>query len=211
MIEGPAFAMYGVEGTCTMKNKKVKIASAILILTLGLFLIAAQGVLKNPETQGGKFRFPASHMFGDLRSATVMVEKRYAAQLAHPFRRRIPASIGRPADLIENLRFGILEGKYALAMDGENIMDVSFVDTPESDGRHVSVGSRTDFFTKFGSLFGLSGNPERIAVDIKGTKIVETYKAPSKEGVDVIVKVELDNFDRLVAVHTQPVSDRKIF
>jgi hypothetical protein len=192
-------------------NSKAKRASAILIAVLGLFYWANSVSLK--DTQNGHkslFRFPASHIFGQERSASVAVEKRYAADLALVKKRKL-ASIAHSASPLENFRFGELEGKYHLTLDGDKVAAVSFIDTPDSTGSPTILPNRADFITKHARLFGVTGSPQRVAVDLKGTHVVETYKVKLASGTESKIKITLDDSDRLLDLQTEKSSSLKIF
>ena len=66
-------------------NSNAKVASLILVLSLGLFYWGNAESLKQSGGKKSLFRFPASQIFGQERSANVATEKRYAAD----FRQKI--------------------------------------------------------------------------------------------------------------------------
>jgi len=195
-----------------LRNKKAVGVAVVLGTLLVVFAVANSGAFqRSSQALPSRSRILASSVFGELRSASTVVEKRVALELAPPVKNRHLASVGRPANALENFRFGVLEGKYSIKMDGEKIRDVDFIDTPDSEGRPSSLGSRSEFFSKYGPLFGLRGAPQRVAVDVVNGKIVETYKISALGVPDTIIKVTLDDLDRLISLHSEKQATLKIF
>lgn len=196
------------------KEPRTKVA----ISALGLLFLVGSTVFLNelvriaPEGETSKwYRRPASQVVQTLRSGSAIVERALASKLAG-IKERALASIGRPADPLENFRFGVLEGKYALTMNGDKISEISFIDTPNSEGRPRLIEDRVTFLKKHSQLLGATGTMERVSVNIVGTKIVETYRGPSiKPGTDLLMSLTLDDMERLISLKATQVSSLKIF
>ncbi|MDZ4677505.1 MAG: hypothetical protein SGI74_08340 [Oligoflexia bacterium] len=189
---------------------KLVLTSFILLACVG---ISVWGNEMTFDTQGSSkgFRNPASFVLQQIRSGTIELERKLASQIAAIKTRKI-ASIGRPADPLENFRFGILEGKYALTMNGDKISDIAFIDNPSTEGRPTAMANRIEFLEKFGSFFGTTNLPEKLATDVQGTKITETYRMKtSRADTDIMVKITVDDLDRLLDVRTEKVSALKLF
>jgi hypothetical protein len=197
------------EGVIMKNNLKIVIPSALLVLCLVVSLALNSQSAKDPENSSG-IRMPASWI-AEIRSGTLYVERALASKIAE-FRKRDTASIGRPADPLENLRFGILEGKYALTLDGGKISEISFIDNPNSEGRPTTISDRKQFIKEYASVFDARGTPERVQVDIQGAKIIETYRAKtSAKDSDLLVSFILDDLDRVLGIQTRKISNTKIF
>ncbi len=182
-----------------MKIQKQAIIATVLIVTASV--LGNELIFKSTSTKlVPGVRSPASQILADIRSGTQTAERNLASQLANS-KSRLLASLGHYANPLDQFRFGILEGKYALSMAGERIKDIVFIDTPNSEGSPARIVDRTVFLKNYASILSLKNKIERVAVDIDGRKIVETYKAQFKDdNREVLVKIELDELDRLYSI-----------
>jgi len=197
-----------------MKNNKFKIAlssGALVLFVVATFWVNNKSFKSTSPESADIFRNPASSFFAEIRSGTLFIERKLASEMAMVKRRGL-ASIGRPADSLETLRFGILEGKYALTVNGGKVSEIDFIDNPGTESRPLAVIDRAEFIKKYGALLDAASIPKRISVDIQGNKIVEKYRVKSaKEDTDLIVSFVLDETDRLFNIKTEKVSGLKIF
>src|SRR5476649_1959252 len=153
------------------KRSKLTLTALSLILCLGLSLAANKASFQgagNSKADGSKVRGPASQLYNQIRSGTLNIERQFAVKLAQVKARGI-ASIGRPADALENLRFGVLEGKYSLKMEGDKIADINFIDNPKSEGTPATIKDRFEFLKQYGSLIDATSKPLRIGIYVRGT------------------------------------------
>jgi ribosomal protein L20 len=191
-------------------RNKLLFTAFVLLGCLGVSIWGNQLTFDSSDA-GKAQRTPASHILEQLRSGTVEIERKLASQIAS-FKNRRVASLGRSPDPLENFRFGILEGKYALTMNGDKISDISFIDTPGSEGRPTAVANRLEFLKQNNGFFGATSLPEKVATDVRGTKITETYRMKTAlADQDIIVKITVDDLDRLIDVKTERVSSLKLF
>lgn len=172
--------------------------------SLALFLLlsyAANEAILNENAFSSHKRSPASSAIETLRSGSMDAERKLASQLSE-LKTRALASLGHNANPFDQFRFGILEGKYAFTLDGEKIKDVSFVDTPESEGSPTRVTDRVEFLKNNSQILNIKNKVEKVSTDIKGRKIIETYKAFLKDSNRIImVQMELDELDRLYQIN----------
>ena len=200
-------------------HKKLVLTSSCLIACLGLSIMANHislgeknevNVASNSKS-GHSLRGPASQITAPLRSGSFTIERQFASKIAQS-KSRSPASIGRPADLFENLKFGVLEGKYALKMEGDKISEIKFVDNPNSEGSPAQIKNRLDFLKTYGSLLDGQSEPSRISINVNGKMTTETYRLKSNQSdKDTIVSIILDDYDRLFEVHSEKATALKIF
>ena len=190
-----------------MKTTRLKIilSSSLLGAALLATLSLNSGLAPEAVHDDPMGRTPAS-LYEQMRSGTIAVERKLASHVAG-LKSRMLASIGRPPNSLEHLRFGVLEGKYALAMNGETVSEATFINNPDSEGRPAVVSNRTEFIKNFASLFDVKGIPARVSVDVLGTKVVETYRVKSsKADEEVLLSFVLDDTDHLVSLKSEKVS-----
>ena len=195
------------------KHSKLIVTSFSLLLCLGFSFVANKAsfqTARNSKVEASS-RNPASQIFAQIRSGSLNIERQFAVKLAQVKARGI-ASIGRPADALENLRFGVLEGKYSLKMEGDKIADINFIDNPESEGNPATIKDRFEFLKQYGTLIDAISKPSRVGVDVRGTKVIETYRVKTNSPeTDVVVSFVLDDLDRLIALHAEKTSALTIF
>lgn len=120
---------------------------------------------------------------------------------------RVLASIGKQPEPLDHLRFGVLEGKYALTMSGEKVKDIEFINTPNSEGSPTQVADRLIFLKSNAQLLNIKSEIEKLDTDIIGRKIVETFKAVSADSnLEVKIKVEIDELDRLYKISSVEIN-----
>ncbi len=182
-------------------NKKVVVPSVLLAAFVAVPLVI-NGLRSMSDEPKDSVRSPASRWIEEIRSGSVNLERNLAVQVAE-LKQRTLASIGRPADPLEKLRFGVLEGKYSLTMAGDFIKEISFIDNPNTEGRPATIADRKQFIKDFGQFFELGSRLERISTNIKGSKIIENYLVKTSSGQDTILSFVLDDMDRLFAIHSE--------
>lgn len=193
------------------KRVKSRIAMTIstLLMVVGV-LVAMNAMIYSPDSPMG-YRNPASQLWEQVRSGSAYVEQELAERVAW-IAKRETASIGKPADPFESLRFGLLQGKYSVTMKDDLIAEIEFIDNPNSEGRPLALGDRKTFLKSHMALFGMMSEPERISIDKQGSRIVETYKLKNaKTQSEVRVSVVMDDLERVFAIKTLEVEPRKIF
>lgn len=120
---------------------------------------------------------------------------------------RFISSIGKTPEPLDNLRFGILEGKYALTLTGEKIKEIEFINTPNSQGSPKQIADRIDFIKENAVLLNIKSEIIKLDTQIVGRKIVETFKAINAETENEIsIKIELDELDRLYKLSAKDLS-----
>jgi hypothetical protein len=210
--------MRGSEGKMKKsKNLKIILSVAGLALCLAATFVVNNRSLENSVASSGEAlsapgsRIPASSIFENLRSGTIGIERKLAFKVAQ-IRERGLASIGRPADLSESLKFGLLEGKYSVQMNGDLISEIKFIDNPDSEGSPAKIKDRMEFMKQYGKLLNITEVPLKVSSDVKGAHTIETYRAASPEkGQDMILSFTLDHLDRVLEMNVQKVSALNIF
>ncbi len=193
-------------------GRQIRIAATtgLLAMSLGIFM-GINHQLGLATTELGTMRGPASQIMEAVKSAKLLAERKLVHRLSKVSLRKT-ASIGRDANELENFRFGILEGKYQVAIKDNQISYISFIDNPNTEGRPTFVRDRSEFLSQNKKLLGLGEVKERISVDLVGSRVVETYRvATDKQDKDVIIKFTLDDMDRLISLEKQVVSGLKYF
>jgi hypothetical protein len=206
-------------------QKNLVLPIAALVICLGSSL--AVNIKFNHSTgdihliSGISLRLPASQGSQSLRSGSHKAERKLASELAglrtnaanlSGEANRGLASLGRPSDLFEDLKFGVLEGKYALKMDGDKISEMKFIDIPDSTGRPAQIRNRIEFLKRYGALLDSDSQPQQESVFTSGSMTTETYRLKSNShGADIIVSFILDDLDRVFEMRTDKASAPKIF
>ncbi len=202
-----------------MNSRNKNIAAGFLGITLGFTFWANDQIFKKAllvdeigvASLGG--RMPASMVIQGLRSGDVTSERSLASVLAEPDSMeksgRKVASVGRASSPLDNLRFGTLEGKYAITLASENVpgsevdkvSNIDFIDNPGSEGRPTLITDRTEFIKKHSDLLDIGVAIEKVKTALSGRHIVETYKALARGSFKtVIIQIELDEKDRLYSL-----------
>lgn len=184
------------------KNNSSLMISGALGLTVLVTFVANEMILnQSDKTIISDGRSPASIVVESIRSGTLEAERKLASTLSE-MKTRTLASLGKDANPFDQFRFGILEGKYAFTIEDEKIKDVSFVDTPNSEGAPTRVTDRIEFLRNHSQILNIKSKIEKTATDIKGRKIIETYTAVlADSNKKVTVQVEVDELDRLYHIN----------
>jgi hypothetical protein len=197
-----------------LQNTKVQLISLSLAAVLTLAYLGNQRALLSHKTQTGGARYPAS--IGAINMSSSALEKLQlieendlAEEVAPKSARRSLASIGQPANDLENLRFGVLEGKYEFKMRGDNISEISLIEN--SSQRPTAIPNRVDFINKYASQFGAVSAPQRLSSVSKGEHLIETYRVKSKVGPDRIIEVTLGEANTLLVLKTADAPSLKLF
>ncbi|MCC6277375.1 MAG: hypothetical protein IT289_05620 [Oligoflexia bacterium] len=182
---------------------------------ISLVILLALSIWGNTQYVSGQslsYRSPASEWIVEMRSLSSLEDQSTLADHLAESKERSSASIGRPADPFESLRFGLLEGKYAVTLAGEKISEVQFVDNPNTEGRPTAISNRSEFLKEYRKLFDLGSDPEKVDVTVRGTKTTETYRSASADGKnDVLVHITFDDLNRLISLKTETVTHMKYF
>jgi len=146
-------------------------------------------------------RFPAS-IAKEMVQNTRAVEESLIRQVASLTERKT-ASIARQPDMIEQVRFEVLQGKYSLILENERIKKAEFVDNPSSEGYPALIEDRLAFLEKYGEVLANEKNPgpaHLASLQVLGQKTIETYSLKSHE-----VRFVLDSLNRVLEMSVEPI------
>lgn len=176
--------------------KKVLMSTTLGILVMGM-LAANELILRTDlNVDAVSDRTPASEIYRNMRSGSLIAERRLASELSQ-LKDRALASVGHSANAFDQFKFGVLEGKYALVVENEKVKDISYMDKDTEEGP-TKVSDRVEFLRSHAQVLNLKNKIVKLSTDINGSKIVETYKAYMKDSSNqVVVRIELDEMDRL--------------
>jgi len=128
-------------------------------------------------------------------------EENLAERLSTPTTRGI-ASLGRHPTIEEKLRFGLLEGKYAVRYENGKVREIEYTHFGEEKSFPKYVNDRVAFIKKYQKL--LPVEPKTIVStgsEIKSNRIHESYNLLNEGKVIVAsIKFELDVHGRLLSM-----------
>jgi hypothetical protein len=192
---------------------KVQVATVFLGLVLSLAYLGNQANFSE-RSEVHNSRGPASIGSVTMASSShdplqTIRENMLAEEVAVPSAQRSLASVGAPANSIESMRFGDLEGKYAFKMSGDHISEISLINS--NSQRPAVIPNRADFLGKYAEHFGAASKPKHLSSVLKGDHLVETYRVKAKSGPDRIIEVTLGEANSFLALRTEEAPTLKLF
>jgi hypothetical protein len=143
----------------------------------------------------------------DIRDAAW--EKSIAESLASAEVRDIASvSVGHEASLDEKVRFGVLERKYTILRDLKR-NEVESITLQGSSSKPSFVMDRSQFLGQFGRWISEKyGTSELKSSEVKQDRRYEAFTIfDRKHTAYATAKFELDNYQRLLSFHLEPIAD----
>jgi hypothetical protein len=198
----------------SIQNTKVSVVTISLAAVLTLAYLGNQRALLGQKTLNSNARYPASIGSTNMSSSSMeklqlIVENDLAEEVAPVSAKRGMASVGKPANDIEALRFGELEGKYAFKMNGDSVSEISLIDS--GSRKPAIIPNRVEFINKYAAQLGATSSPQRVSAVSKGEHLIETYRVKSKNGPDRIIEVTLGEANGLLVLKTEDAPSLKLF
>ncbi len=169
------------------------LATMLFLVTVINFTLTSQNETK---TEGRAIASTATLIDGEVSSWNKNVLKRIAQQAE----RKI-ASISSKATDVDQLRFGLLEGKYAVKMEEGKISEIVYHDSEESSERPKYINSKNDFLTQYQPLIkGDFTAASSMGEQIDNGQIVESFQLLGPESSPIaIAKFTSDQYGRLIS------------
>ncbi len=193
--------------TSNMKKPIMALASTVLIATVVNYFVPQTSKTASEQmamnSHGVQTRSLAS--LGDagrtLRDPNF--EKNLAQKLSKLSSRDI-ASVGRVPTYEDRLRFGYLEGKYALRMNDGKLSEIEFSQGPDAP---KYLNDRAEFLTTYKDLMPVEfESTKSISREILPKMIHETYQLVSNDKVTAEVRFELDLYGRLISMKVESLA-----
>jgi hypothetical protein len=150
-------------GKSSSKSPKVRVdleqrkilVSASLISVLVFVMVANQTFLKKKQSPEGQARALANvGRFIKVDQGQLEWQKRLALELSESKSgKRDLASLGRPPNAFDQLRFGFFEGKYSFLLEHGKIKEINFVDSGPSGDRPKFIDNEERFLNENRALF----------------------------------------------------------
>lgn len=170
------------------------LATTLFLVTILNFALSSQSETKINQARG-------------IASAAPMIDNELAQwnksllkKMAQQTERKM-ASISAKATDMDQLRFGLLEGKYALKLEDGKISEIVFQDTVGSDERPKYINSKDEFLSQYKSLLKSEfTTASRISEKVDNGSIIESYQlmGPTSSPV-ALAKFTSDQYGRLIS------------
>ncbi len=175
------------------------VASGALATTLFLVTIlnfALSSHIETPVAQSRGIASVAPMVDNEISNWDKSVLKRMAQQTE-----RKMASISSKATELDQLRFGLLEGKYALKLEDGKISEILFQDSAGSTSRPKYIDSKDEFLNQYRGLIKSDfSTASRVGEKIDNGNIVESYQLIGPKSSPVAVaKFTSDQYGRLIS------------
>ena len=182
------------------KKLNIYMTSSLLVLAVAgsIHLNSLnEGVLEQGEALS---RGPASVKQVERSIANRDRERAMASLIAEPKLGKVLAIIGRPSNKVEDLCFGMLEGRYAFRTSAGQVLQLRLKNQEDSP---VSIQNPMQFLEKYSEAFQID-KPSLISSARKGMGRVETFRARSShgQGHDVILQMIFDDQSRLLRLES---------
>ncbi len=122
-----------------------------------------------------------------------------AGRLAKSEGREI-ASIGKKPNPLQDLQFGVLEGKYLILLENQKVKEIEFMDNHDQKDGLTYVTNRIEFLKQHQGLFSVSFSEIEFAYnDVKKNSVTELYHFLDSDS-KVIGKAQFlfDSYGRLI-------------
>lgn len=196
-----------------IQSFKIQLVSIVLAAVVSMAYLGNQANLNHKTTSRGS-RAPASVGAITMSSSALdklqlIEETDLAEEVAVKSPRRGLASVGQPANGVENLRFGALEGKYAFKMDGDKISEISFIQSKHE--KPTIISDRSDFLSKYAQEFGVNSGAKKLSSVLKDDRLIETYSVKTASGKPRLIQVTLGEANTFLALKTEDAPTLKLF
>jgi hypothetical protein len=187
-----------------LKKPMMTLASVVMMATAVNFFVsrsndsASDMVAMN--THGVQSRSLASVGDAGRSLRDQRFEKDLAKKLSKLSSRDI-ASVGRAPSNEDRLRFGYLEGKYALRMNSGKISEIEFASSPDAP---KYLNDRVEFLKSHKELMPVDFEVARnVSREVLPKSIQETYQLVQNDQVGAEVRFELDLYGRLISMKVE--------
>jgi hypothetical protein len=193
--------------TLSLKKPAYGLASVILAATLvNVFLPKSHGSFDGVEISGNDRAVQSRSLASVGESGRGLRDPNYEQSLARKLSKlssRDIASVGRMPSFEDRLRFGYLEGKYALRMNSGKIQEIEFASAPDAP---KYLNDRVQFLTLYKDLLPVDFEQARnVGREVMPKKIHETYQLVQNDRVEAEVRFELDLYGRLLSMKVESI------
>lgn len=131
-------------------------------------------------------------------------ERKLARQLSQ-HSARAPASLGTPPSAVDKLRFGFLEGKYAVRFANGKVREIEFTDSANASDEPRYLTDRAKFLSEYKGLLSVPfATAKSQTREIENKKVHETYKLFGDGLRPVGVAIfEMDIYGRLLSMKVE--------
>lgn len=168
------------EGLMELKNKRIAISASIISIAV-LVTIANSKLLSQKESHG---RMIAS-VHETLTSSNSQWYQSLSKKLAKEPQRGL-ASIGKTPSPMDQLRFGFLEGKYALRFEEGSLAEIEFYKS--SDMKPRIIANKEEFLNDYKDLLKLPYNSVEKLTEYNVEGVKEEVYALKGEDKKVMAK-----------------------
>ena len=191
------------------EDRKRIYAFASLASILVLVTVANLTIWSHSDSRGISLggRGIASIEGGDMVKAQTLEEAR---SIYHKMEQegRSPASIGETPSLVDQLRFGVLEGKYALRMKNGKLMEIEFVDTEQTADRPKYISQPETFLKEYASLLPVGYDTVEKTTETRSPSAVhQIFSLKKGDQIQATVDFQHDEFGRMISMKITPQAD----
>lgn len=188
------------------KNRAMVIGSLITVLVL--FTVANDKIAQSSRATGHSdmaSRSVASQNSVGSTNRDVDWENSMAQKIDLITSSRELASIGKRPTQLEDLQFGLLEGKYSLTMQGEKILKLEFSQGDRSQDRPKYITDRVAFLEDYRELLPVHFAHLRLVDDVfTDEEVREVYGLFDTNNVQIgSVAIRMDIYGRLLAMSVE--------
>lgn len=188
-------------GLPALKSKvavSASLASVVILATLGNAFIFSS----NPdsiERTPSRGRGIASVEMSDSGEESGWFRNFLKSREGKLYESRSVAAIAEKPSLMDQLRFGDLEGKYTVRVEAGELREIQFVDNDASSDRPKYVVQAQDFLKRYQPLHGIAFDEVRQTRSAQlGTSKVEVFEMLDDAAVKGMVEVTTDESGRLM-------------
>jgi hypothetical protein len=178
------------------KNQEMRATAAVSIIFM-MFLVMSFNFSMFEAKYFGQPK-GSSEVLRGIASVPKAFEPQWKKNLSQVNKNMILETSRRPT-AIENLNFGILEGKYSLKIEDGRVRNIEF-----SRAENVfpkALKNRGEFISDFASAFVVGfRSANRVGSEVEPTGVREIYKVMSEKG-ESIFEFHLDEQQRLVSLN----------
>ena len=189
------------------------LASVVVLATIGNFFLFSTGMQPQDLVQDNRGRNLRSVDRGiasievtDSGETKGWFRELLESRSQKIYEARKVASVGQKASLMDQLRFGDLEGKYAVRVEEGALREINFVDSESSQDRPKYLVSTHDFLSRYQALHKVKFDEvinSRVAQ--LGTTKVEVFELRSGGATTGLVEVTRDSAGRLIQLRIEEV------
>jgi len=190
-----------------LENRRILISASLVsvLLVVSLFNETLFSQKETPEAH--QVRAVANvTRFMNIEKADSIWEKKLALALSRKDDRD-PASLGQSASPMEQLRFGLLEGKYAFQMEQGKIKAIEYVDTDATNDRPKYINDKPAFLDNYRDLFKINFSKViKKGEESEGLLSKETYQLYNAGRVVGEAQFVSDQFGRIRVVRVDSLN-----